>query len=160
MMYLINKQVLRRDFKYVFIELIIILLILLWGYTAASKILDIHGFRMVLSKSPLINPVSNLVSWLVPLFEIFTVLLLIIPSSRKFGLLFSIILLSVFVIYIIYMKLFIPHLPCSCGGLIKEMSWSQHLVFNIGFITLSCIGLWLIKRVHFIAISRQSRTPV
>ena len=34
---------------------------------------------------------------------------------------------------IISMFLFTPELSCSCGGVIKQMNWTQHLIFNIFF---------------------------
>ncbi|MFX9224384.1 MauE/DoxX family redox-associated membrane protein, partial [Acinetobacter baumannii] len=66
-----------------------------------------------------------------------------------------------FTSYISYMVLFIPNLTCSCGGVIKEMSWRQHLGFNLFFIIISIVGILLQQRTKdFIAINRQSRKPV
>jgi hypothetical protein len=34
---------------------------------------------------------------------------------------------------------FDPELPCSCGGILQSMNWTQHLIFNI-FFTLLGLG--------------------
>jgi len=33
-------------------------------------------------------------------------------------------------------------MPCSCGGVLEKMSWSDHLVFNISFVILSLVALY------------------
>ena len=82
---------------------------------------------------------------------------LFIPVTRKAALLGALILMGLFTIYIGYMILFTPHLPCSCGGVLKQMSWRQHFVFNIVFTLLAGAGYTLEKNTHrFIAINRSS----
>jgi hypothetical protein len=51
-----------------------------------------------------------------------------------------------FTIYVGLMISFAPHLPCSCGGVIKQMSWKQHLTFNTFFTALALFGIWLSRR--------------
>jgi hypothetical protein len=59
------------------------------------------------------------------------------------------------------MLLFTPKLPCSCGGVLKNLSWKEHLMFNFCFTAIAFIG-WRFskKNKDFIAINRLSRTPV
>lgn len=143
------------------IEIISALLILLFVYTGISKLHEQDTFRIVLSKSPLIGSYAHIFAWLLSLIELSTGLLLLFPFTRKLGLQIALILMCLFTGYIAYMILFTPKLPCSCGGVLKQMTWKQHLPFNICFTVLAAAGLWLYqKNKFFIAIDRISRTPV
>ncbi len=143
------------------IELIASLFILLFLYTGLSKLKEHEEFQIVLSKSPLLATSAIALSWLLPIIEIATSVLLFFPATRKYGLVSSMMLMAIFTIYISYMLLYTPNLPCSCGGVLKQMNWSQHLLVNIFFLLLSIMALWLSnKNKLFIAINRNSRTPV
>jgi hypothetical protein len=37
-------------------------------------------------------------------------------------------------------------IPCSCGGAIAHLSWTQHFFFNLFFIILSAIALYIKKK--------------
>jgi len=58
---------------------------------------------------------------------------------------YAFVLMTVFTLYIAYMLLFTPKLPCSCGGVLQQMTWKQHLLFNIGFTLLAAYAIWLKK---------------
>jgi hypothetical protein len=133
------------------------LFILLFVYTATTKLIEHEGFRAVLSQSPLIGINATILSWVLPILELFTATLLFIPTMRKWGFASSLILMLIFTGYITYMISFARHLPCSCGGVISLMTWPQHLIFNIFFTALAAIALRLtLKNKLFIAINRQS----
>ncbi|HET7119590.1 MAG TPA: MauE/DoxX family redox-associated membrane protein [Hanamia sp.] len=147
--------------KTVFTDIISALFILLFVYTAITKLIGHESFKAVLSQSPLIGIKATILSWLLPILELFTATLLFIPAMRKWGFASSLILMLIFTGYITYMILFARHLPCSCGGVISLMTWSQHLIFNIFFTALAAIALRLtLRNKLFIAINRNSRTPV
>lgn len=142
-------------------DIISALFILLFVYTALTKLIEHESFRAVLSQSPIIGINATILSWVLPILELFTATLLFIPTMRKWGFASSFMLMLLFTGYIIYMILFARHLPCSCGGVISLMSWPQHLIFNIFFTALAAIALRLtLKNKLFIAIDRKSRTPV
>jgi hypothetical protein len=130
------------------------LLLILFLYTAASKLMDHERFLMVLKKSPLLQEVAGPVSWLVPLSELIVSLSLFVPAWRLYGFRLAFGLMSIFTLYIAYMILFTPHLPCSCGGVIRKMSWSQHLVFNVFFLALAWSGIRLEKKKLVVAITQ------
>src|SRR5215217_6858645 len=113
------------------IEIISSLLILLFVYTASSKLLALDSFKSVLSKSPLIGEKAFFIAWALPVTELIVSLLLFIPGTRLWGLYGSAILMTAFTTYLGYMIAVSPHLPCSCGGVLKQMTWNQHLVFNV-----------------------------
>ena len=117
--------------KRLVIEIISAVLLLLFSYTGIMKIIDHNNFQGVLSQSALIGIWSQELAWLVPIIELVTALLLFIPRTRIKGLTLSLVLMCMFTVYIFYMITFMSHLPCNCGGVIKKMSWEQHLIFNI-----------------------------
>jgi hypothetical protein len=132
------------------IEIISSLLILLFLYTALSKLLDHTAFKNVLSKSPLIGGKAAVVALALPITEGLIASLLFFPGSRRWGLWGSFAAMTIFTLYLAYMIMSTPNLPCSCGGVLKQMTWNQHLVFNIFFLLLSLTGIVLErKRVRF-----------
>jgi hypothetical protein len=137
------------------------LLVALFVYTAADKLANRLQFERVMSVSPLIGEKSAWLSWLIPVSEGLIACLLVLPELRRLGLTFSFTLLLLFTLYITYMLLFAPRLPCGCGGFIAGFSWKGHLVFNLGFTVLTGLSLLVNGRRHdFIAINRRSRKPV
>lgn len=137
---------LKEKQRSILVELISYLLVLLFVYTAASKLLTIETFTDVLSKYPLIGGYPEFVAYFIPLAELLTAALLIIPSLRRFGLFASSFLMLSFLLYIIYLFVFNQALPCSCGGIISKLSWQQHIWFNSFFLFLSLIGLKMYKK--------------
>jgi hypothetical protein len=124
-----------------------ILLIFLFVYTACSKLTDSKGFVAVLQKVPLIGRGAGVVAILLPLAELLIALLLLFEGSRLTGLYASLVLLFVFTVYLVFMVLVVPHLPCSCGGVIGKMSWKQHIVFNVVCIGLTVVGIRSMRSV-------------
>lgn len=130
----------------VLVEIIGGLLILLFVYTALSKLMDISRFKVPLKESPLIRNYASFLSIALPLIELIVAGLLFFPKSRLAGLYASLTLMTAFTIYIGYMISFADHLPCSCGGVISKMSWKEHLIFNIFFTLQSLVGVLLERR--------------
>jgi Methylamine utilisation protein MauE len=104
--------------------------IFLFVYTALSKLFDIKLFQGSLIKSPLLKDYSSIISWAVPITELMISIFLFFPKTRIMGLWFTFFLMLSFTIYVAYMILFIADLPCSCGGLIRYLTWQQHLILN------------------------------
>jgi hypothetical protein len=48
--------------------------------------------------------------------------------------------------YVIAVVSFSKELPCSCGGVLQEMSWGQHIVFNIVFTLLALVAALLERK--------------
>jgi putative oxidoreductase len=117
--------------------------ILLFVYTAFSKLYELRQFRFVLNMSPLLKNYSGQLSVGVPVMELCIALVRFIPATARLGMIAGICLLVIFTAYIIYMILIDPHLPCSCGGVIQQLSWTQHIVFNLFFITAGIISIYM-----------------
>lgn len=122
------------------------LLLLLFLYTSISKLTDNELFKNVLRASPLLKQYAGVIAWLVPSTEIAIAILLFIPRFRIKGLIASVILIILFTIYLLYMIAFTPNLPCSCGGVIRLLSWPEHIFFNLFFMLLSLTAILLYKR--------------
>ncbi|PTS94928.1 hypothetical protein DBR11_22260 [Pedobacter sp. HMWF019] len=132
--------------KRIIVDVICYLFVALFIYTAASKLIAMDTFRVVLANYPLIGRYHSVVAYLVPLTEIGISTALILPISRKNGLIASMILMVLFLIYILYMFYIDSDLPCSCGGIIAKLSWKNHVWFNSGLILLAFIGLKIYKK--------------
>jgi uncharacterized membrane protein YphA (DoxX/SURF4 family) len=119
------------------------LFVLLFLYAATSKVLDYENFRVQLAQSPLLSAFAGPVSWGVPLLETVISILLLTPGWRKAGLCASFGLMTMFTAYIYIILHFSAFVPCSCGGILEKMGWTQHLIFNAVFIALSAFAILL-----------------
>lgn len=117
------------------------LFICLFTYAAISKIRDFEAFQVQLGKSPVITVYAHFFSWTVPMIEILISILFLFNHFRTLALYASFTLMVAFTTYIIMILNFSAYVPCSCGGVLQNMTWSQHLVFNILFILLSIIAI-------------------
>ncbi len=125
-------------------EVLAALLILLFVYTALSKLINVNTFENALSESPVLDKYAHSIAVILPLTELITSVLLFIPAHREKGFVLSFFLLFSFTFYIACMLLFALPLPCSCGGVLQSLTWPQHLIFNCFFTFLSALG-WLIE---------------
>jgi uncharacterized membrane protein len=105
--------------------------------------MDYQQFTEQLLESPL-KRFASIVAWLTPASELVLALLLLFPKTRKTGLYGSFLLMMAFTCYIIYLLKYVPDIPCSCGGILENMTWTQHLIFNIIFTLLALIGLLML----------------
>ena len=127
-------------------EVISSLFILLFAYTACSKLMELDRFYLVLSESPLISNYADVLYWIVPLTELVAAFMLLFPKSRKMGLLLSLVLMVLFTVYVAGMLGFSPTLPCSCGGVISGLGWTEHLYLNIGLTAIAFAGYRMERR--------------
>jgi len=124
-----------------------LLAIFLFSYTAYAKLVDHERFFNGLANVQLIRGMADYIAWLVPLAEIVVAVLLLLPATARWGLYAFAGLLVLFSGYIISALMWEKTLPCHCGGVIEEMSWTQHLLFNLFFIGLGAIALRLNKQL-------------
>ncbi|MBP4137251.1 MauE/DoxX family redox-associated membrane protein [Flavobacterium geliluteum] len=130
-----------------------LLYILLFVYAAVSKLLDYDNFRIQLGQSPLLSAFASWIFWIVPLAELFIVVLLATPRFRNWGLFASVCMMTMFTAYIFIVLHYSSFVPCSCGGLLEKMSWDIHFIFNIVFVLLGLLGLILEHNI-----SRKSKS--
>jgi uncharacterized membrane protein YphA (DoxX/SURF4 family) len=132
--------------RVIFIEVISFLFILLFVYASLMKLKDVEQFVVQLGQSPLLMPFADWIAWVVPSLELVIAALLIFRRSRLIGLIASFTLMVMFTAYIIVILNFAEHVPCSCGGILEKMGWTEHLIFNIGFVLLALTGVILLAR--------------
>lgn len=142
------------------VELIAALLILTFTYAALSKLMERSFFASVLSQLPVIGGGARPLSIILPASELLISSMLLFPRLRRPGLFAAFLLMLAFTLYVGGMMLFAPHLPCSCGGVLNQLSWSGHLAFNLALTALAFCGHRLEGRTtnteDFIAINRES----
>jgi hypothetical protein len=131
--------------KSTIIEVISSLFVLLFVYTALSKLTDYNFFVAQLYTHPGINKYAATIAWLIPTLELCAATLLSFQRTRLTGLYSSLLLMTGFTIYLLYMLRFGDNLPCSCGGVIKYMTWKQHVGFNLFFILIAILAIKLMK---------------
>jgi uncharacterized membrane protein YphA (DoxX/SURF4 family) len=129
------------------IEIIIFLFVVLFLYTGISKIMEYSVFKDQIATSSLLAPIAKPIAWSLPWIEFLATALLVIPRWRLKGLFTSLILMLLFTFYIIAILAFNKNIPCSCGGVLEELSWGQHIIFNSVFIGLAITGILLEKRM-------------
>jgi hypothetical protein len=117
------------------------LFIILFVYSALSKLQDFEKFSVELGKSPILNAFSGPVSIFIPMIEIVISAMLVIKRFQYIALYLSFCLMVVFSTYIVLILKFSAYIPCSCGGILQNMTWTQHLIFNIGFVFLGLIAV-------------------
>lgn len=128
----------------VIIEVICFFLILLFVYAAFSKLYNYSEFKGQLSRSAVIKNWADVLAVVLPVTELIIAGTLMVNITRRTGLVLSFILMILFTAYIIYMLGFEKDLPCSCGGVLKQLTWKQHLVLNIFFLLISFAGIKII----------------
>lgn len=123
--------------KKVFVRGTSLLLVVLFLYASLSKLSDYGEFRNNLAESPFIGRYAGILAWFVPAAEIYISLMLLFAVTRLNGLYASFVLMLSFSVYIALLLGSGSELPCECGGILNEMSWETHLVFNCVITALS-----------------------
>ncbi len=119
------------------------LFVLLFLYAAVSKLLDFETFEVQLAQSPLLSAYAGFIAWAVPGLEILIAVLLTLPKYKIPALYAAFTLMVMFTAYIYIILNFSDFIPCSCGGVLEKLSWTQHLVFNLVFIILAGVAVFL-----------------
>jgi uncharacterized membrane protein YphA (DoxX/SURF4 family) len=127
--------------RFLVTEIISFLFILLFIYAALTKLLDYENFKVQLSNSPILTKISGFIAVFIPLAEILTAVFLARTRFRMTALYGALALMTIFTAYIIAILQFSYTIPCSCGGVLSNMTWENHLVFNTGFLLLAAAGI-------------------
>jgi uncharacterized membrane protein YphA (DoxX/SURF4 family) len=118
-----------------FTNLVRYLFILMFSYAAISKWLNYDVFYAQINKQPFDNKYTPLLIWGIPCAEILVSLLMIVPRTSRLGLQIATAMMIFFTGYIVLIKLnYYDEVPCSCGGIITQFTWNQHLIFNLFFV--------------------------
>jgi putative oxidoreductase len=120
------------------------LLILLFAYAAASKLADLTSFRQEMHNQNFPPEVASALVFFIPAAELLAICLLLREKWLTAGLMLSVALMTAFTGYIaLVLAGYWSRVPCSCGGILKHMSWQAHFIFNLFFLALSAVALIL-----------------
>ena len=127
------------------VETISLLLIVLFIYAATSKLWDFGQFKVQLGQSPVLTAYADGLAWMVPGVEYLLALLLLFNGTRLAAFYSSLALMVMFTTYILLVLNFSDYIPCSCGGVLEDLGWTEHIVFNLFFVALAIIGIILLE---------------
>lgn len=120
--------------------------ILLFLYTGAAKLMQVHLFKEQLTSSPFLGSLASIITWALPIGEILLAIVLFIPPWRLKGLYFTFAIMAIFTSYVLLLLFIDDQLSCSCGGIIEELSPKQHVLFNSACLILSLVGILVGRR--------------
>lgn len=133
----------RIDTKATVLQVISAAFILLWIYTAGSKLSSFENYRLEMQHQVFSPMVSEILIYIIPAVEILAALLLLFQKTNKTGMIFSALLMTAFTIYIVLIiSGYFPKVPCSCGGVIRVLGWKAHLAFNLIFLSAAILTLY------------------
>lgn len=120
-----------RKIMPVIVEIISYFFILLFIYAGFSKVLDFENFQVQIGQSPLLSYYTGVISYSVIISEVIIVILLLFKKTRIWGIYASLGLMSAFTAYIYLILEYADFVPCSCGGILENLKWNQHFIFNV-----------------------------
>ncbi|SHM93264.1 MauE/DoxX family redox-associated membrane protein [Mucilaginibacter sp. OK098] len=125
-------------------DLISFLLILMFSYATASKLITFATFRTQMLVQPVPRWSVDFLIYAVPISEIITVAVLLFKKSMAVGFYLSSILMAAFSVYVgLAMTGIYGDIPCSCGGIIRHLRWPGHFAFNLIFLAISIYGIFI-----------------
>lgn len=124
----------------------VLLFIILFVYAASSKLLEFQDFKVQLGQSPLLSSFAGNIAVGIPLVEWFLALWLLFGKFRLLALYCCTGLMSMFTTYIIMVLNFSDYVPCSCGGVMEQLNWTEHIIFNLFFLCMAAISILVMER--------------
>ena len=123
------------------------LIAFLFIYAGTYKITDINLFASQMYQSPLLpGRLVPILSIFVPIFEILLGFLLIFSKLDYYLLRISLSLMIFFSTYLIMLFTLYDKPPCACGGILNNMGYPEHIIFNIFFTILSAIAIFIYEK--------------
>ena len=123
------------------VDIVSFLYIFLFVYAAISKLIEYDIFVSQIGQSPMLSDYATVFAWMVPLSELIIVAMIASQRFKQIGLYAAFGLMVMFTAYIAIILQYEHDIPCSCGGILDQMGWTEHLVFNIAFVVLGAVGV-------------------
>lgn len=118
-----------------------IVIALVFVYTAGSKVLDMEATRNAFMNQPIPKWMAMGLVYIIPSVEFVSGILLLVPKARKIGFGIAVVLMGLFTGYVaLVLTGIFGRIPCSCGGIVSTLGWSEHLVLNIVLLALAVGG--------------------
>src|SRR5690606_14643516 len=118
--------------------------IILFVYAAVSKLTDFENFQVQVAQSPLLSVFATFIAYATVIGELIIALMLCFKKSRMLGLYLFLWFMTAFMVYIFLRLNYSPFVPCSCGGVLEDLGWWEHLWFN-RIVCLLCVLVILIE---------------
>lgn len=130
-----------KKYKMVIINVASFLLIVMFACFLYDQLRHFEQFQSKMQRQVFSPALSSVLSYIVPSVLIITIILLVIPEKRFFGLLSASLLMFLFTSYVsaVLLGLFNDR-PCACISVVKDISWEGQLYFNIAFLLIAAIG--------------------
>ncbi len=123
-------------------QVLIYFFIILFVYAAVSKLVEFENFQVQVAQSPLLSAFATFIAYATIIAELIIASMLCFQKTKRLGLYLFLGMMSAFTVYIYLILNYSPFVPCSCGGILEKMGWTEHLWFNI-IITLLAIVITL-----------------
>ncbi len=122
----------KKEFKIMntFAEIIYLVLIFFFCYTASNKVMNIDDFRINLLKTSVFNSFyAYFFSILIIILEFLIVIILLIDKVK--GIIIFGFTILIFTLYISYLRYNGLYEVCGCGGILNGLSYESHFLINI-----------------------------
>ena len=127
-----------------FISISKILLMVMFAYAGIFKIVDITLFESQMKESPLIPQLLiPTLAISLPIFELLLAILLMYDKYNSMSLTLSFITMLFFSLYLIMLVSLYENVPCTCGGILGKLGYTEHIIFNLFFLTISGVTFYL-----------------
>lgn len=111
-------------------QAVIYFFIILFVYAAISKVTDFENFQVQVAQSPILSAFATVIAYATVIGELIIAILLCFPKTKRLGLYLFLGMMTAFTVYIYLILNYSPFVPCSCGGILEKMGWTEHLWFN------------------------------
>lgn len=128
---------------------------IMFFYAVINKLSDFETSKQEMMNQVFPAPIAFQLAWAIPSVELIITCLLIFKSTQFIGFVASAITMAVFSLYIaVTMSGVFGRIPCSCGGILKNMDYGTHLIFNLLFLMMAFAGIAI--KQHWMGIYLKS----
>lgn len=104
-----------------------LILLCLWIPISVDKLLNFEMFRAGILRQPFADSLGYALIYTLPVLEVLTIVVLLLPKLKFYGFLLSTVLMTAFTAYIAMALVGAwEKLPCGCGSVISSLTWKQH----------------------------------
>lgn len=125
------------------ISIIILLLVVMWVFASFSKFLDFDTFQRQLRGGYITSSAGTLLAYFLPIVQLVIAVLLLTKRWQFIGMSLSLILLIAYTLYIIYILIWAPTIPCSCISIFRGVTWYDQLKINTLLLLINTVGMVL-----------------
>lgn len=131
----------------ILIILISVIFVMLFVFVSVDKWKHFSTFQKNMHNQPINGSLASFLVNTLPATEFITAILFFFSRTRRFALWLSTILMAVFTGYVaLVIANQLEYIPCSCAGILQNLSWKSHLLLNIGLLLAGILGLVLYYR--------------